>query len=262
MIPAFWRELPKLLRDLDRQGDVRVIVLSSTGPHFSAGMDLQVFNSSPAAATSEADAPLTQAQRALKFKETLKQLQECFTQLETIRVPVLAAIQGGCIGAGLDLVTACDCRYATSDAYFVIQETNLAMTADVGTFPRLCHLLPSGLVRELAYTGRNLSAEEALSHGLVNACFADQDALLEHVMAVAERIAEQAPIAVHGCKRMITYARDHSVSDALDHVGLWNASMLSHTEILEAMQAQRAKRKGQFAALPPLASDEDDIDLS
>jgi len=215
MIPAFWRELPKLLRDLDRQGDVRVIVLSSTGPHFSAGMDLQVFNSSSAAATSEADAPLTQAQRALKFKETLKQLQECFTQLETIRVPVLAAIQGGCIGAGLDLVTACDCRYATSDAYFVIQETNLAMTADVGTFPRLCHLLPSGLVRELAYTGR-----------------------------------------------MITYARDHSVSDALDHVGLWNASMLSHTEILEAMQAQRAKRKGQFAALPPLASDEDDIDLS
>ena len=263
MIPAFWREFPRLLSDLDQKGDVRVIVLSSTGPHFSAGMDLQVFNSSTdSSVLIEADSSPTKAQRALKFLDSLRQLQDCFTLLETIRVPVLVAIQGGCIGAALDLVTACDCRYATTDAYFVNQETNLAMTADVGTFPRLCHLLPDGLVRELAYTGRNLAAKDALANGLINACFDDQDAMLEHVMSVAERIASQAPIAVHGCKRMITYARDHSVIDALDYVGLWNASMLSQQEILEAMQAKRASRKGRFTALPALNKDDIDIDLS
>lgn len=263
MISAFWQELPVLLTELDRQGDVRVIVLSSTGPHFSAGMDLQVFNKTQDEDGQQSDTAtvLTNAQRSLKFQDVLKQLQQAFTSLETCRIPVLAAIQGGCIGAGLDMITACDCRYATTDAYFTIQETNLAMTADVGTFPRLCHLLPDGLVRELAYTGRALSADEALHQGLVNACFPDQEAMLEHVMGVAERIAGQAPIAVHGCKRLMVYARDHRVSDTLDYVGLWNASMLSQQEIVEAMQAQRSGRSGQFAPLPSRPSGEDDIEI-
>ncbi len=258
MIPAFWNELPQLIQQLDSSGDVRVIVLSSTGPHFSAGMDLSVFSdeteNTPIISTS-------QAQRAARFYDVVQRLQRSFTSLEEARVPVLAAIQGGCIGAGLDLTTACDIRYATRDAFFTIFETNLAMTADVGTFPRICKLMPEGIVRELAYTGRKMYANEAQTYGLVNAVFDTQKQLLEHVLATASSIAEKAPMAVYGCKKMITHARDHSVADTLDYVALWNASFFQKQDIAEAMRAQAEKREGVFDSLPARNINQDDDSL-
>jgi len=179
-------------------------------------------------------------------------MQATFSALENCRMPVLAAIQGGCIGGGVDMVTACDMRYATEDAFFCVEETNIGMTADVGTFPRLVKLIPEGLVRELCYTGRRLPAAEAVAAGLVNRVFADQQSMLDGVMEIAAEIASKPPLAVHGCKRMINYSRDHSTADALDYVGTWNASMFQPEEIKEAITARLQKRPGEFVDLPKI----------
>ncbi|QIT57009.1 crotonase/enoyl-CoA hydratase family protein [Aquisalimonas sp. 2447] len=248
MIPSFWRELPDIVRDIDDNARARVIVISSTGPHFTAGLDIKAFQSIAAAP----DEPMAERQAGLRFQNTVRAMQETFTCLERCRVPVLAAIQGGCIGGGVDLVTACDMRYATDDAFITIHEINIGMTADVGTFPRIFKLIPEGVARELAYTGRRMPAAEAQSVGLVNRVYPDQDTMLAEVMGIAREIAAKAPLAIHGTKRMANYARDHSVADTLDYVGVWNASMLQHAEIREAMQANAEKRPGEFADLPPV----------
>ncbi len=269
MIPSFWSELPAMMDQIQSDGDVRAVVLSSTGPHFSSGMDVSVFGAAGSEGSNtaftvqdESELTIRKRQKALRLRDTIKRLQHSFTVLEQARIPVLAAVQGGCIGAGVDLVSACDMRYATRDAFFTIFETNLAMTADVGTFPRICKLMPDGMVRELAYTGRKLSASEALQYGLVNRLFDSQSEMINEVMQIALQIAQKAPMAVHGCKQMILHARDHSVADTLDYVSVWNAAFLEQSEILEAMRANQEKRAGQFTPLPEQALDDDDISLS
>ena len=190
--------------------------------------------------------------RGAAFYDDVRRMQRSFTALENCRIPVLAAIQGGCIGGGVDLVTACDMRYATEDAFLTIYEVNIGMTADVGTFPRLVKLIPEGIVRELAYTGRRMSAAEAQQVGLVNRVFPDHETLLAEVDEIAREIASKAPLAVYGCKRMINYARDHTTAEGLDYVGIWNASMLQPDEMAEAMAANAEKRPGDFVDLPKI----------
>lgn len=258
MTPEFWNELPRLIDKLDSSGEVRVIVLSSTGPHFTAGMDLSVFAE---ASANSIDANNPQV-RAAKFYETVKRLQHSFTCLAQARVPVLAAIQGGCIGAGVDLATACDMRYASKDAFFTIQETNIAMTADVGTFPRLSQLIPDGIVRELAYTGRGMPADEAHRWGLVNTVYDSHEEMLEGIMHIANAIAAKAPMTIFGCKKMIQYAQDHTVADTLDYVGIWNASFFNKAEIMESMKAKQERRAPKYNALPPKALADEDTDLT
>jgi enoyl-CoA hydratase len=245
---AFWNELPALVRDIDDNAKARVIVISSTGKHFSAGMDISVFTDGEGVSGVGDD----QYVRAETFRHFVHLLQQSFSCLEDARMPVIAAIQGGCIGAGVDMTSACDIRYATQDAFFQIAEVNIAMTADVGTFPRLCKLIPEGWVRELAYAGRRLDAQKAKEIGLVNDIFPSQDAMLAHVMALAAEIAEKSPLAVAGSKRMINYARDHTTEDALDYVALWNASMLSPPHMMEAFAAKAQKRAPTFPDLAPL----------
>ena len=248
MNAAFWKELPQIVDAIDADAQARVIVISSTGPHFCGGMDISMFGSSEdKAEVSDAHA---KRQSGLKFLDTVKRFQDSLSVLEQCRLPVLVAIQGGCIGGGVDLATAADIRYATADAFVTIYETKIGMTADVGTFPRIVKLIPEGIVRELAYTGRRMSAAEALNVGLVNRVFDDQQAMLDGVMEVAREIAANAPLAVHGCKRAITYARDHNTQDGLDWIGLWNASNLHLDEMQEAMQARAEKRSADFADLP------------
>ena len=248
MNPAFWEELPQIVREIDADAKARVIVISSTGPHFCGGIDISMFGSG--APDDAATNPHGKRQRGLKFLDTVKRMQDSLSVLEQCRLPVLVAIQGGCIGGGVDLATAADMRYATADAFVTIYETKIGMTADVGTFPRIVKLIPEGIVRELAYTGRRMPAAEALNVGLVNRVFDDHEAMLDGVMDVARDIAANAPLAVHGCKRAISYARDHSTQDGLDWIGLWNASNLHPEEIQEAMQARAEKRPADFADLP------------
>ena len=251
MIPEFWEELPAIVRDIDDHARARVIVISSTGPHFSAGLDVSAFGATVDAGGSDPDAKKARRiQHGAVFYDNVLGLQRAFTTLEQCRIPVLAAIQGGAIGGGVDLTTACDMRYATEDAFFTIYEINIGLTADVGTFPRMVKLIPEGVVRELAYTGRRMPAAEAQSVGLVNRVFPDQEAMLEGVMEIAREIASKAPLAVYGSKRMINYARDHSTEDTLDYVGIWNASMLHGDEIMEAMSAKAERRSAEFVDLP------------
>jgi enoyl-CoA hydratase/carnithine racemase len=252
MTIAFWNELPEAIAEIDQSGKTRAIVISAEGPHFTAGIDLNAFATLAANLGAGDNDTHKKANAGLGFIENVKLMQGAFTALEACRIPVLCAIQGGCIGGGVDMVSAADMRYCTSDAYFTIYEINIGMTADVGTFPRLLNLLPEGVVRELAFTGRKMSAEEAAGFGLVNKVFADEKALLDGVLEIAREIAGKAPLAIHGIKQAITYSRDHNTADSLDRIALWNASLLQQSEIMAAMVAKQTKQQGDFAPLTPI----------
>ena len=185
------------------------------------------------------------------------ELQDAFNTLENARMPVLVAIQGACIGGGVDMVCAADSRYCTADAFFVVKETALAMTADLGTLQRLPHLIPQGLARELAYTSRKFKANEALKTGFVNQVFETQQEMLDEVMAIAGQIARQSPMAVAGTKEMINYSRDHGVAESLRYMATWQAGMFSSSDLQQAMQAQMEKRDAAFEGLQPLESRSD-----
>jgi len=250
MIPEFWDELPQIIRRIDQESSARVIVISSTGPHFTSGIDISVFGSSKKETVDHEKQQELNHVAGAKLYDTVQYLQQTFSCLEESRIPVLVAIQGGAIGGGVDLITACDMRYMTEDAFLSIFEINIGMTADVGTFPRICKLLPEGVVKELAYTGRKMSAKEAKALGLVNEIYQDHEAMLLGVMKIAQKIAQKAPLAIYGSKRIINYARDHSTADTLDYIGIWNASMLQQDEIREAMTATKEDRDPNFVDLP------------
>lgn len=250
MNPAFWSELPAIVGEMSDQGRVRAIVLSSTGKHFCAGMDLSVFTGGDSVG-SGTGIKETGRQRAA-LRHNVLHLQDTFTILERARMPVLAAIQGGCIGGAVDMVTAADCRYSTEDAFFCIQEINIGMTADVGTLQRLPKLIPEGIVRELAYTGRRMPAEEAKAYGLVNRTFADHEALLSGVHEVAAEIASKSPLAIHGTKETILYTRDHSVDDSLRYIAAWQTGMFQPGDMAETFVAKSEGREPDFEDLGEL----------
>ncbi len=250
MVREFWNELPRIVRQLDAGGDVRAMVLSSTGRHFCAGMDLGVFGSGSAA--TDGSEPTEQGRSRAQLRQQLLMLQDSFTSFEKARFPVLAAIQGGCIGGAVDMVCAADVRYASADAFFVIQEINIGMTADVGTLQRLPKLIPDGVARELAYTGRRMPAARAAEVGLVNEVFATHDELVAGVLAIAGEIASKSPLATWGSKEMLLYARDHSVADALDHIATWQTGMFQPGDMAEAFTARAEDRDPDYPDLEPV----------
>ncbi len=245
MHPTFWRELDEVLSHLNKAGEARVLVISSTGKHFSAGMTLETFGG---AISMDDQSP---EGRAAMF-DLLAGMQATFTKLETLRIPVIAAIQGGCIGGAVDMVTACCIRYATADAFFCIQEINIGMVADVGTLQRLPKLVPLAVVKELAYTGRRLPAQKALGYGLVNEVFESQEATLAAALQCAKEIASKPPVAIWGTKQAIHYTRDHSVDDALKQMGWLQGAIWSNQHVRESVTAMKEKRAGDFPGLSPL----------
>jgi enoyl-CoA hydratase len=245
MHPTFWRELDTVLHQLNNEGKARALVISSTGKHFSAGMALETFSG---AISMDADSPEGRA----AVYDSLTDMQSTFTLLETLRIPVIAAIHGGCIGGAVDMVTACCIRYATQDAFFCVQEINIGMVADVGTLQRLPKLLPMGLVKELAYTGRRLSADNALKYGLVTQVFESQEALVAGALACAKEMANKPPVAIWGTKQALNYARDHSVEDSLRQMGWLQGAIWSNPHIREALEAAKEKRPANFPPLAPL----------
>jgi enoyl-CoA hydratase len=245
MTKSFWNELPAIVKDIDQNALARVIVISSTGKHFSAGMDLSVFAQDGAVTHGKVDRYVA----AEAFRSNIRQIQSSFNALEEARMPVLIACQGGVIGGAIDMISAGDMRYCTKDAFFCIQETNIAMTADVGTFPRLQRYIPEGWVKEMAYTGMKLGAAKAREIGLVNDVFDTHDALLAHVMDIATEISKKDPLTVTGCKTLINYGRDHNTADTLDYIGVWNAGMLPPSHMQEAFKAKAEKRDGEFPDL-------------
>jgi enoyl-CoA hydratase len=249
MVREFWMELPEIVRRLDAGGDVRAIVLSSTGRHFCAGMDLGVFTSGESGITPGDSGEMGRIRARLR--QTALMLQESFTVFEQVRMPVLAAIHGGCIGGAVDMVTATDMRYATDDAFFVIQEINIGMTADVGTLQRLPKIIPDGVAREMAYTGRRLSAQRALEVGLVNQLFSTHEELVAGVLEIAAEIASKSPLAIWGSKEMLLYSRDHSVADGLNHIATWQTGMFQPSDMVETFTAKAEGRDPEFPDLLP-----------
>lgn len=245
MPPAFWSEFPAALDEIDRRGDVRALIISSTGKHFSAGMDVSAFAGSRDQSWDRGRA----GEMALR---NLDRLQRVFTRIEALRMPVLAAIQGGCVGGGVDLVAACDTRYCSADAFFCIQEINIGLAADVGTLQRLPRLIPEGLMRELAYTGRRMPADEALSRGLVNRVFDTQAAMLDGVMAIAREIATKSPLAITSTKHLLNYGRDHTIAETLTYQQAWMGAVSQGEEIATYFRAKSEGREPEYRDLPPL----------
>ena len=248
MTPEFWRDLPKIVDEISERGSSRVIVVSSTGKHFCAGMDISVFTDGGL----EDDDDIETGRARANFRYKVLHLQDTFNAFERARMPVLAAIQGGVVGGAVDMVTAADCRYATENAWFCIEEINIGMTADVGTLQRLPKLIPEGIVREMAYTGERMPASRAKEVGLVNEVYADQPAMLDAVMSIAERIASRSPLAVHGTKEMINYTRDHSVEDSLRYMATWQTGMFQPADLVESFAARMENREPKYDDLPPL----------
>ena len=245
MHPTFWRELDGLLTQIHQEGKARALVISSTGKHFSAGMALETF-----AGAIQMDDQSPEGRAAIF--DLLTDMQATFTKIETLRIPVIFAIQGGCIGGAVDMVT-CGCiRYATQDAFFCIQEINIGMVADVGTLQRLPKLVPLAVVKELAYTGRRLGAQRALGYGLVNEVFDTPEAMLAAALQCAKEIASKPPIAIWGTKQAVNYARDHSVEDSLRQMGWLQGAIWSNRHVGESIAAMKGKRSGDFPPLAPL----------
>lgn len=245
MTPAFWAEIPQLFRQLDEAGGVRAAVLSSDGRHFSAGMDLSVFANAGTLGTVDVAA-------RERFRHQLKKLQLCFTAIAEVRFPVIAAIQGGCIGGAVDLATACCLRYCSRDAWFCIQEINIGMMADVGTMNRMPKQIPEAVMRELAYTGDRLGAERAERLGFVNGLFDDAAATVAGALAVAQKIAARAPVAVAASKEMINYTRDHSVAESFTYMNALQPGVFDPEDIARAVAAQKNGQPAAFADLPPI----------
>ncbi|MDD7805772.1 MAG: crotonase/enoyl-CoA hydratase family protein [Endozoicomonas sp. (ex Botrylloides leachii)] len=243
----FWQEFPEVIDTIDHGSLARVIVIAGEGSMFCSGIDLSVFRNPSSRLVSGEP-----GRRSEDLRRTVLQLQAVLSKLENTRLPVLAAIHGGCIGGGLNLICACDCRYSTADAYFSLKETQLGMTADLGVLQRLPSLIPNGLARELAYTGRKIASEEAFRSGLLNQVFADQEAMMKQVYVIAEQIASNSPLAVTGSKEMLNYARDHSVADSLNYMATWQSAMFQPNEVMKAMQAKAQKKSGEFDNLWPV----------
>ncbi len=251
MQPVFWRELGEIVGALQRTASARALVISSTGKHFTAGMALDVFSNDPQSGIMLDE---RSASGRANIAPQLSDMQRAFTAIEQLRMPVIAAIQGGCIGGGVDMICACDIRLATEDAFFCIQEINIGMTADLGTLQRLPKLIPEGIVHELAYTGRRLTAQRALALGLVNEVFATQGDMVAAALAMAKEIAQKPPVAIWGSKQAIHYARDHTTDDALKQMGWLQSGIWQSSNLMEAAMAKQAGRVPEFADLKPLTS--------
>ena len=248
MQPVFFKELVTILKELQQQASARVLVISSSGKHFTAGMALDVF--AGGGISLDDNKAVGRANIAL----ILNDMHQSFNLIEQLRMPVITAIQGGCIGGGVDLVCAADIRLATSNAFFCIQEINIGMTADLGTLQRLPKLIPEGIVHEMAYTGRRLNAQRALQCGLVNDVFDTPEAMLEAALQMAKEITEKPPVAIWGSKQAIHYARDHSTHDALQQMGWLQSGIWQSENLMEAFMAKQQNRPTNYADLAPVSS--------
>ena len=257
LAPAFFSDLRDTVQALDDAGQTRVLLISSTGRHFSAGMALEVFDGGSAPAGSGAGSlaamlDTSTARRRLSFQDGLRRLMQTLDVLEQARFPVLCAVQGGCIGGALDLAAACDIRIASADAFFTVQEIHIGMAADLGVLQRLPRIVPPAVARQMAYTGERLGAERALAVGLVNAVLPDFDALLAHALELARQIAEKSPLAIAGSKRALNYAVDHPTHEALQQMTLLQSAIFDLGEMQRAIAGWKAKTAADFDPLAPI----------
>ncbi len=243
MAPIFFDEIKMAFEDIDGDPEIRVAILWAEGRHFTAGLDLFAASQN---ILGGGDGDASAATKNYEFYNHVKHLQACFTAAEKCRKPVIAAVHGYCIGGGVDLTTACDIRLCTKDATFSIHETKIAIVADVGTLQRITRVVSKGMAREMAFTGRRLSADRALRFGLVNEVYDDKEAMLDGARTMAAEIAANPPLAVQGTKDILNYSEEHTVEEGLDYVAQWNASFLHSNDLKEAIMSFVEKREPNF----------------
>lgn len=236
-----WLELKAACEWLDATPAARVGILAGSGRHFCAGIDLAMLGALKA---EVAVLPPGHAQERLRHR--IHALQACVSALEACRKPIIASIHGACVGGGIDLITACDMRYATGDARFCVKEIDVAIVADVGTLQRLPRIVGEGIARELVLTAREFDGREAATLGLVNRAFDSEAALAAHVAGIAAAIAAKSPLAVRGTKETLNFSRDHSTAEGLADVAARNAALLFAPDLDEALQAFAARRPAVF----------------
>lgn len=239
MGPAFWEELPRVMDELVGDDAVRAIVIAARGQHFTVGLDLKAMGGGIVESSGGAGARKRLLDFILKIQRTVTSVARC-------EKPVIAVAHGYCIGGGIDLLSACDVRFAAADVVFSIRETRMAMVADVGTLQRLPGIIGRGAVAELALSGDDFGAERALQLGFVNHVHPDQASALAAARALAQRIAANSPLAVTGTKRVLEYCADKSVEDGLTYVATWNAAFVASEDLREAMTAFLEKRPPIF----------------
>ncbi|XP_067875207.1 delta(3,5)-Delta(2,4)-dienoyl-CoA isomerase, mitochondrial isoform X2 [Heterodontus francisci] len=238
MNKTLWREMVECFNRIAEDTDHRVVVVSGAGRMFTAGIDLMDM----AGDFQQAHADDT-ARKAWHMRKTILQYQESFNVIEKCPKPVIAVVHSACIGGGVDLITACDIRLCSQDAWFQVKEVDIGMAADVGTLQRLPKVIGNGsLVSELVYTARKMMADEALSCGLVSRVFQDKEATLEGAFELASEIASKSPVAVQGTKLNLIYSRDHSVKEGLDYIATWNMAMLQTEDLVKSAQAAMEKK--------------------
>ena len=241
----FWRLFPKEVEELDDSGEIRALIVSSTGPHFSAGIDLSMFKDD--VVEHETNQELGRSRGY--FIQQLKFLQRAASCLEDARFPVVAAVQGGCIGGGIDLITAADIRLCTKDAFFLIEEINVGLAADIGTIQRLPKIIPAGIAREWTMMGEKISAERAKEVGLVSSLHDSHEEMIDSAFEMAEKLASKTPLAMWVTKEVLNYSRDHSVKEGLDNVALWNAATLHKEDVMTTMMSKMQKKKPEYRNL-------------
>ncbi|KFK31041.1 hypothetical protein AALP_AA6G060200 [Arabis alpina] len=240
----FFVEFPLALSSLDQNPDVSIIVLSGSGKHFCSGIDLTSLSS-----ISERSSSGDRGRSSERLRRTIKSMQAAITAIEQCRKPVIAAIHGACIGGGVDLITACDIRYCSEDAFFAIKEVDLAIVADLGTLQRLPSIVGYANAMDLALTARRFSGREAKDLGLVSHVFGSRSDLDKGVNTIAEGIAAKSPLAVTGTKAVLLRSRELNVEQGLDYVATWNSAMLISEDLNEAVSAQLKKRQPRFSKL-------------
>lgn len=242
MGPDFWREMPDAFARLDGDEDVRAVIVRGDGGHFSYGLDL-------AAMMGDLGQHFTGANLAAERTAMLDMvlaMQQAFDRVEGCRKPVIAAVNGWCIGGGLDLIAACDIRLCSADARFSLREVKVAIVADLGSLQRLPRVIGEGNTRELALTGKDITAERALRINLVNEVYETPEALMDAARTMAREIAANPPLVVQGIKRVMNYCADKSVKDGLEYVAVWNSAFLQSHDLGEAMAAFRERRAPRF----------------
>lgn len=236
---SFWRDFPQVITNLNRSGQVRALIISAQGKVFCGGLDLSMFS-------QQAEFHASDAVSREGIMQSLQLMQAALSCLEKVRFPVITAIQGSCVGAGFDLIAACDFCFATSDSKFRIEETNIGMMADIGVLQRLPRQIPFNIARYLALTGDTLNADDAYRLGLVVKILTTPETLLQHAFIVAKNIATKPPIAIQGIKRSLIYSRDHAVEQALDHATMMQAAILNGQDILTMVQSRMTGQPVQF----------------
>ncbi|MCB1215637.1 MAG: crotonase/enoyl-CoA hydratase family protein, partial [Deltaproteobacteria bacterium] len=235
-----WQEIPDFFKWADQEASIRVVVLKGEGKHFCAGIDLSVL------AGLSQNLPQEIGRRSEALEKKILEFQDSFNAIEKCHKPVIAQIHGACLGGGLDLVAACDLRFASQEAEFAIKEIDMGMVADVGTLQRLPKLMNLAWLSELAYTGRTLKAPEAKEVGLLNECFASLEALEQKVEEVANQMAKKSPLALRHTKAMLLYARDHSVEENLKYIARLNSSLLLSEDVKKSVMAFLEKKTADY----------------